>query len=51
MEREPKTVTELIEKIFEDICDNYCEYGHTVDENAECEIFRSGKCCPLNRLQ
>lgn len=51
VEGEQKTVAELIEKVCEDICDNYCEYRHTADENAECEILRSGKACPLDRLQ
>lgn len=50
MEGECKTVAKLIEKVCEDICDNYCEYRHTVDENAECEILRSGKACPLDKL-
>ena len=51
VEGEQKTVAELIEKVCEDICDNYCEYRHTSDENAECEILRCGKECPLDRLR
>ena len=50
MEEKKKSVTELIEEVCGDICDNYCEYRHTADENAECEILRCGKKCPLDKL-
>ena len=43
-------VTKIIEEVREDICDNYCKYRDTRDENAECEIIRAGKQCPLDRL-
>lgn len=46
-----QSLTEIIESICEDICDNYCKYGDTVDENGECEPMREGKKCPLDRLQ
>lgn len=46
-----KTVAELINAVCEDICDNYCEYRHTADDEFLCEILRSGKTCPLDRLQ
>lgn len=42
------TITELIEEVVSDICDNYCKYRHTCDENAECEVIRSGETCPLD---
>ena len=45
------SVTSLIEEVCGDICDNYCKYGDTVDENGECEPMREGKKCPLDRLQ
>lgn len=40
----------VIEKTCEDICDNYCKYGETVDEDGECDIIRGGNECPLDRL-
>lgn len=45
-----KTLTKQIEEIAEDICDNYCKYRETSDENCECEPIREGKRCPLDRL-
>ena len=44
------SVTKQIELIAEDICDNYCKYRETCDENAESEIIRAGGSCPLNKL-
>ena len=47
---ERKSVTEIIEEVCGDICDHYCKYGDTVDEDGECEVGRSGEECPLTRL-
>ena len=46
-----KSVAELINTVCEDICDNYCKYRHTADDESLCEVVRSGKACPLDRLQ
>lgn len=43
-------VTEIIEKVAEEICDNFCKYRETCDENCECDIIRQGKKCPLDKL-
>lgn len=43
-------IPQLLEEIAEDICDNYCKYRVTCDDNAECEIIRNGQKCPLDRL-
>lgn len=44
-------VTELMEEVKEDICDNFCVYRDTVDENCLCDWIRDGEhCCPLDRL-
>ena len=45
-----KSITELIEEVCEDICDNFCKYRDTCDENCECEPMRTGKGCPLDKL-
>ena len=45
-----KSVTKQIELIAEDICDNNCKYRETCDDNAECEVIRSGRKCPLDQL-
>lgn len=45
-----KIVAELIESVSEDICDNFCEYRHTADEEYVCEYLRNGNTCPLDKL-
>lgn len=48
-----KTISEQIEEIKEDICNKYCKYPDTWDEEKEgCELCESDVCknCPLNRL-
>lgn len=45
-----KSVTRIIEEVREDICNNYCKYRVTCDENAECEVIRTGGECPLDKL-
>lgn len=44
-----KCVVILLEEMVENICDNFCKYRETCDENAECEYMRNneGK-CPLD---
>lgn len=45
-----KSLTQIIEEVAVDICNNFCKYGATTDENCECEQLRNGKPCPLDRL-
>ena len=45
-----KNVQQIIEEVCQEICDNYCIYRETCDENAECEPIRNGEKCPLDRL-
>lgn len=51
---EPEKVTESIGKILrevsEDICNNYCKFRETADEDCLCDVIRSGGPCPLDRL-
>ena len=47
------SITEQIEEISNDICNNYCKYPEQWDAEAEgCELVDSDICanCPLNRL-
>ncbi len=37
-------------EVCSDICDNYCKYRDTVDEDGNCEAVRTGLRCPLDRL-
>lgn len=45
-----KSVTDILEEVCSDICDNYCKYRDTVDEGGKCEAIRTGLRCPLDRL-
>jgi len=45
-----KSATDIIEEIRENICDNFCEYRDTCDDNCECEWIRQGNDCPLDAL-
>ncbi|MEG2101426.1 MAG: LuxR C-terminal-related transcriptional regulator [Flavobacterium sp.] len=45
-----ESVGKMLEKIREDICDNYCKYRDTSDEEELCDVIRDGRECPLDRL-
>lgn len=45
-----ESVIEIIEQVRDDICDNYCMYKDTVDEECLCDVTRNGGRCPLDRL-
>lgn len=50
---EQMSITEIIEDVKADICNNYCKYPHIFDEESEgCELCESDICqnCPLGRL-
>lgn len=50
---EPATITEALEDIANKICDEYCKYPDTWDEEKEgCELCDSEICknCPVGRL-
>lgn len=46
-----KSVMRIISQVCEDICDNYCKYRETSDEDSLCDVIRNGDPCPLDRLQ
>lgn len=45
-----KSIQEQLEKVCEDICDNYCKYRETADEDFICDAIRENGSCPLDLL-
>ncbi len=45
-----ESITKQIETVAENICDNFCKYRDTCDENCECDWIREGNKCPLDAL-
>lgn len=45
-----KYIVEQLEQVREDICDNYCKYRETADENLVCDAIREKGSCPLDIL-
>lgn len=45
-----KTVIEVIREVCEDICDNYCKYAGTGDEDFICDPISENGCCPLDAI-
>lgn len=43
-----KTAIKIIYEVCEDICDNFCKYRETINEDCECVMCDK---CPLDRLQ
>ena len=45
-----KSVRQILQEIAEDICNNYCKYRDTADEEFLCDVIKGGGVCPLDRL-
>lgn len=45
-----RPITQMLQEISKDICDNYCKYRDTVDKDCLCDVVRDGGECPLDRL-
>lgn len=45
-----ESITQQIAEVAEDICDNFCKWRDTCDDNCECEWIRSGNDCPLDKI-
>ena len=50
-EKVSSTLKSIIQSVSEDICDNYCKFRDTADEDFLCDAIRNGGKCPLDRLQ
>lgn len=48
--KEQRSVTLQIQDVCETICDHFCKYNTTCDENGECEYIRQGNNCPLDKI-
>ena len=44
-------IKEQIAEVREDICDNYCKYRETADEEFICDAIREKGSCPLDVLK
>lgn len=44
------SITKQIEDFCGEICDNFCKWQETCDENCECQWIREGNKCPLDKL-
>ncbi len=42
--------SKLFQEIKEALCDNYCLYSDTANENSECNATRNGGICQLSKL-
>lgn len=45
-----KSIRQILQEITDDICNNYCKYRDTGDEECLCDLIRDGGKCPLDRL-
>lgn len=45
-----KNIVEILTDLAADICDNYCKYRDTCDDDYKCEAMREGLPCPLDVL-
>lgn len=48
-----KSISQMLEEVKGDMCNKYCKYPDTWDEEKEgCELIDSDVCdnCPLNKL-
>lgn len=46
-----ENATQIIQETAEEICDKFCKYRDTCDENAECDYMRENNgACPLDKL-
>lgn len=53
MEKKEKTISEQLQQIAEDFCENYCKWPNEWDEEQKgCELCESDICknCPVGRL-
>ena len=47
MDEKQKTISQILDDVIQEICDNYCRYPREVEGDA---IFDICENCPFNRL-
>ena len=45
-----KNISIILTELAEDICENYCKYYETADEDCICDAIREKGGCPLDIL-
>ena len=45
-----QNITDILTEVSENICDNYCKYRETADEDMICDAIREKGGCPLDVL-
>lgn len=46
-----KSIKKILQEVSENICDNFCKYRDTSDDDCLCDYIRDGsKSCPLDIL-
>ena len=45
-----KYICDTLRELAEDICNNYCKYKETADEDLICDAIRENGYCPLDIL-
>lgn len=45
-----RSISKVLQEVCGDICNNYCRYRDTSDEEYLCSRLREGSSCPLDRL-
>lgn len=50
MENLQKNISTQIREVCDDICENYCKYRETADDDLICDAIREKGKCPLDVL-
>ena len=45
-----ETIIQVLHDLAENICDNFCKYQETTDEEGNCDWIRNGGKCPLDKI-
>lgn len=45
-----ENIAQILDKVASDICNDFCKYAKSIDDDCECEWIRQGNDCPLDRL-
>lgn len=45
-----QTIFQILQEVADDMCDNFCKYQDTTDEEGNCDWIRNGGKCPLDKI-